>query len=105
MTDLIQALQEAGEGSRELDAAVCDAVNWRKTDGFWTFPAPVSRSLDAALALAELVLDDPKICVWNSRNGKAGATAAVGLVDAGAATLPLALCIAVLKALRTKDTA
>lgn len=61
MTDLsalIARLEAAEVGSRELDAAVCDALNWRKTDGVWVFPAPVSQSLDAALALAERVLGE-----------------------------------------------
>lgn len=68
MTDLITKLEEAGEGSRALDALVYCAFNdgWRAgsgnqegaviRSGAMRMPESVTQSLDAALALASRVL-------------------------------------------------
>lgn len=55
MTDLINKLEEAGEGSRVLDKAV-----WGALCGTQRQPKPglFTTSLDAALALAERVLGE-----------------------------------------------
>jgi hypothetical protein len=107
MTALITRLEEAGEGSRELDAAI-----WRWTDG-WRgvdHPPAYTTSIDAALTLAERVLPG-----WGwvlSTGARGGHPAWVQAypepVDedvcrdaVASASLPLALCAAILKATDT----
>lgn len=107
LSALIARLEAAEVGSRELDKAVCDALNWRRTDGVWTFPAPVSQSLDAALALAERVLpgwrvfgisDERDFQVSRGWGAGVGEKTGPGIQHAKAPTPALALVIAILKA-------
>jgi hypothetical protein len=110
-TDLITKLEEAGEGSRELDKVV-----WIATGGWSGVDAPPSftTSLDAALALAERVLDLHCAVVESSPqsdhpNGQK-ACASVHLVGGGgsgriaASTPALALCAAILRASEEKQS-
>jgi hypothetical protein len=107
MKDLIERLEKATEGSRELDLAVAQAV-----DGPWhytgepprrIFCAAYTTSLDAALTLVpEGYSKDMAECPENGavvrvyfgpiRENSAGEP------TGRANTLPLALCIAALKA-------
>lgn len=96
---LIERLEAAGEGSRELDRDV-----WQATGGWDGVDAPPSftTSLDAALALAERVLD-----------GKSALHLLADLLSYEAAQsdfdliktddLPRLLCIAILKARATQE--
>jgi hypothetical protein len=114
MTDLITRLEEAEEGSRELDAAI-----WRWTEG-WRgvdHPPAYTTSIDAALALAERVLPewawsiigpDPLTslhdCTFACLSAPEGNGAAESrnadrdVCTARASTPALALCIVILKA-------
>lgn len=99
MDDLIAKLEAAESGSRELDVAIWDAL------GGWSVNNPPSytTSLDAALALAERVLPG-----WFLSLDTSGVHARLWIGErpsfAGlAATAPLALCIAILKATREKS--
>jgi hypothetical protein len=109
MTDLIKRLEEAEEGSRELDISL--AMETTHPYGFDSereidaYPHPTT-SIDDALALAERVL--PGWC-WMIERHKNG-TATAGLhewnayceADQFTANTPaLALCIAILKATDT----
>lgn len=72
MSDLIERLERAEAGSRELDVAICLLLvpNEAQPNGGWRYwptpdsevssidPRRVTTSLDAALALAERVLPD-----------------------------------------------
>ena len=122
---LLQSLPEAGEGSRDLDAKVWAAVNGYELfehDGAgWRYrmhPADIMRhertgyispfttSLDAALALAERVLPG---LGWGAVQGS-GEQAKANVMPADADhgfvgtanTVPLAICIAILKAQSTE---
>lgn len=123
MGDLIERLEAATVGSRELDEAVTllafpEMQDWPRGldgDGGWTSPKdgrvyapPYSRSLDSALALAERVL--PGWC-WLIERHKDG-TGSVTLDEWSAyaegssvtgETPALALCCAILKALQHVD--
>lgn len=137
MGDLIARLEAAESGSRELDALIADAFDPipEQHDGFsgrWPFApgspfctktAPVTTSLDAALALAGRVLPG---WAW-SVNGpdrlmmgdKASAYAVLAAPETNGAvepwavdrevhegsgnTGPLALCLAILKATPEKS--
>lgn len=121
---LIQRLEEASEGSRELDEEVHDLLCDRKTrtwiaglpdevGGLWMYEFEghnphsalrVTDSVDAALALTERVLPG-----WGYylRHDKDGAACGLTFPEHTLVTnghvehrhsLPLALCIAVLKA-------
>jgi hypothetical protein len=97
MTDLIKRLEEAEAGSLELDVAIWDAM------GGWSVahPPAYTTSLDAALALAErLGLDGWRLLYAAMLNWKAHDPR--GPLSK---TLPLALCIAILKAADTGRTA
>lgn len=121
--DLIERLEKAEGGSRELDVAICCAVHdgpdWAKEAyfplkggiGLYTngkggpgLTAPCyTTSLDAALALAERVLPDARAQI-NTGTGWVRLLTADGRYDYGffasarAATPALAMCIALLKA-------
>lgn len=124
MTDLIQRLQEAEEGSRELDRKIALHLGWRYTisatsdpdieffaepggqfrsaDSFW--PPNWSTSIDAALTLVPEPTD-LRLEVWRGGGTKRiHARAQVGgiledAVDSGTTDSPaLAMCIAALKA-------
>ena len=124
MTDLIARLEAAEVGSRELDEAISTAMCDSKfrtcieglsdeQGGMWMYEfeghAPssalrVTTSLDAALALAERVLDgDFSYDLFHDFGGYNRAKVH-GITDGPvsgegkAETMPLALCIAILKA-------
>jgi hypothetical protein len=100
MTDLIKRLEEAEAGSRELDTCIANHFDTNDTPH-------VTTSLDAALALAERVLPGAR---WMMVQQPVGWGAVPLLFDGVAwdcpndpgetvhALLPLALCIATLKA-------
>ncbi|WP_374387183.1 hypothetical protein [Brevundimonas sp.] len=115
-TDLITKLEEAGEGSRELDALIEDVFDPLITcDGPGShadfvgdeqFEADVGHyttSLDAALALAERVLPDARVQM-NTGTGWVRLVTTDGRYDYGffaaahASTPALALCAAILRA-------
>ena len=119
-TDLIERLEGAGEGSRELDAeiarlfggqAIARFGDWDCREdgtGIWRPLPRYSSSLDAALALAERVLPDlTKINVWTYVRGKhhhCEIETDEDEFDAlNASTPALALCIAILKARATQE--
>lgn len=106
LSALIATLEKAGAGSRELDEKVAvatthpygvDAIDW---DGFPAY----TTSLDAALALAERVHPGFHAALYTSDGGKSRQAMITvpsrtdGPFTATAATIPLALCIAILKA-------
>lgn len=126
LSALVARLEAAEVGSRELDEAISDALCVRKTrhfiagvpDELWLYefdghePSSalrVTQSLDAALALAERVLEGWS---WEIRIDESGASVQAapvwwmeglaapdeGGVSCEAATPALALCLAVLKA-------
>lgn len=107
---LIERLEGAEAGSRELDEALCEALSiifarfaWDNGTNSSTC-APVTTSVDAALALAERVLPGSRWeCGVNSYEG-AWAVVYADLVGTGgcSSTPALALCIAILKAKETK---
>jgi hypothetical protein len=110
-TPLITRLEEAAEGSRELDELVAletthpygiDACDW---DGF----PPYTTSLDAALALAERVLPGWRWQVSATSSGAIGSVSSgagmedfvssqADLSDVRLFPPALALCIAILRA-------
>lgn len=117
MKELIEKLEAAEVGSRELDALVFCALNpgWREGRGIQAgaviragsmrTPDLVTASLDAALALAERVLPNHKGWgIATHQENKFGAVMAhdpfgnSGGVEAYGKTPALALCIAILKA-------
>jgi hypothetical protein len=114
MTDLIKRLEEAEAGSRELTEAVLLALGFvtkrypMDSDTYWIVPGDernplpawadrITTSLDAALALAErLGLDGwhplyAAMLNWKAHDPRGPLSK----------TLPLALCIAILKATDT----
>lgn len=120
--DLIERLEKAVEGSRELDAAIARHLagypkdHWFNFLGTWstadTVPA-LTTSLDAALAQAERVL--PGWSAWELRSagGKSRYVAEFSRLQretreeqwaTGRASRPaLALCAAILKAHSTRE--
>lgn len=134
MTRLITSLEQAGEGSRELDAMlfrhfgselptafgpVRIDLAWQD-DGSALMPVgdlqvrfsapPVTTSLDAALALAERVHPGLHAALYTSDGDKSRQamitvpTRKDGPFNATAATIPLALCIAILRATHQETT-
>ena len=100
MTDLITRLEEAAEGSRELDRAI-----WRELEfdsrGEPTLCPAYTTSLDAALALAERVLPGCLVSLFLHGNATASVECKTSgrVKTEGLATTPaLALCLAILKA-------
>ena len=113
---LLQSLLEAGEGSRELDQSVLSVLGfwfdpggdcWRNADGAFLSERPTT-SLDAALALASRVLPVSLCLVERDTDGSGWAvvqpTAEGARATATAATPPLALVSAILKALPPQST-
>jgi|688.fasta_scaffold2420679_1 hypothetical protein len=112
MTDLIKRLEEAEEGSADLDREVHFALGLvkRPRPGFSVNVPVVTTSIDAILALAERVLPGAR---WVMVQQPVGWGAMPLLFDGAAwncpndpgetvhALLPLALCIAILKATDT----
>jgi hypothetical protein len=113
MSDLITRLEEAAEGSRELDEAIYDALGATKVrsciaglsddvGGMWMYEIPghnpstalhVTTSLDAALALAERL--DPGNGWERLYSGLMNWRA---FTPAGLKRLPCLVCAAILKA-------
>lgn len=124
-SQLITSLEQAGEGSRELDQAVHEALGlpgqWsgpinppRAPQGFWSGPH-YTHHVDAALALAERVLPgwDWSVCRLEPNHGfaKNGLFYATverlpddwsPIFDASAKTPAIALCLAILRATNPK---
>lgn len=114
MQDLIARLEAAEVGSRELDWDVSEALGVWRTETIMRATAPWTTSLDAALALAERVLPDYWWLV-RSNEDDTGFFANLGVNGTNpnmgaqcfpvfAASAPLALCIAILRA-KQIDTA
>lgn len=113
---LIERLEKAEAGSHELDAAIAKAFGAPAVLTFghellgneYTAPnhAPmVTRSIDAALALAERALPGWGWCMRTDDTGQCFANVFPGspnvdriYFDVYAASHPLALCVAILKA-------
>jgi len=127
-TDLIERLEGASVGSRELDFAVAKASGSEVREGWAEFYADgdfggsvksYTTSLDAALALAERVLPDHamNVCkdqgppegpqfLWSSvvaRHSLEGPVGRPGWWFGVSDTPAIALCIAILKALRASE--
>lgn len=113
---LIERLEVAGEGSRELDWRIADLTGHpsfeRKVEGLWPPFAERSRSdnaipayttsLDAALALAERVLDSKSaLHLLADLLSYEAAQSDFDLIKTD--DLPRLLCIAILKARATQD--
>lgn len=119
MSALIARLEAAETGGAELDYLIDEAFSeWRNIGGGWavhkvtgervtnsfSYPAPVTTSLDAALALAERALDQRgpiniNVCLAGSAQAQIYPTDPCGPhVQALAPTPALALCIAISKA-------
>lgn len=117
MTSLIERLEGAEVGSRELDADLQDALFccqikrerqllqsyvFHMGDGEWELIPHYTTSLDAALALVERVLPG---WAWSVGNKAQGGQAYLmrglgdGLIEGKGASPALALCIALLKVL------
>lgn len=133
LSELISSLEAASEGSRELDALVGLAIrdDYPRTsaeilgdgtirDGAGPYYAKhFTTSLDAAVALIERKLPGCGITVDREAacNGSVGGGAVIngyigregpegrawGWIDAKAHTMPLALCVALLKALQDQQ--
>ena len=123
---LIERLEKAGEGSRELDAEIATAMGWTvhnaRRNGLWVIPfgeyetcdpdamfrlGEFTTSLDAALALAERTGLRPYMADatikgrwrWMLENPPLlGDLEAEPWTNGVAATPALALCLAVLRA-------
>ena len=115
MSDLITRLEEAAEGSRELDAEISQALmfptmlrwgdhHWRRGHvGGWTTLPSFTTSLDAALALAERVLPGS---MWGFQQNTTDPahpdvlpfSAWVGRIEAMGHSFQLAICAAILRA-------
>lgn len=108
LSALIARLEAAEVGSHELDKAVAIACGssiqvWAETASDGTFLGSVrayTTSLDAALALAERVLEGWQVGMWTTKQNAVGSVLRDdgGAFDATAATPALALCIAILRA-------
>lgn len=118
ITSLIEKLEQAESGSRELDATIADLLldpifkplsktrqmRWpfAEGSGIAALTPPVTTSLDAALALAERMLPGARVMVERFHDGKGWAMAqrasesAKIMTDGN--TPALALCAAVLRA-------
>lgn len=112
---LITSLEQAGEGSRELDALVWCAVTGETPsfpfgepdregpwivygNGMWEALKPYTTSLDAALALAErLNLNGP--CELHRSGVKEWGFHFEGIDTAYSPTPALSVCIAILRAM------
>lgn len=107
---LIERLEKAGEGSRELDVAVyahVEGIAETLAELRWQAFAPVTTSLDAALALAERTGLRPYMADatikgrwrWTLENpALLGDLEAEPWTNGVSATPALALCLAVLRA-------
>lgn len=123
MMDLIARLEVAKVGSRELDAELMRIVpgsqvvghfgdyEWRSDGtGVWrSLPVP-TKSIDAALGLAERVLPGWLWSVGTSDDGSAisvldDLNASGGFAEARAHTPALAMCISILRAKLAEEPA
>lgn len=104
MTDLIDRIEGAEAGSRALDRAIWNALEFAH-DGEPTKCPHYTTSLDAALALAELVLPGQEYEI-STLYGVARVTLNLNHGDDGGpyygshecGSVPLALCAAILRA-------
>ncbi len=116
LSDLIERLEQATEGSRELSHATCKAAGWREKNGCWSPPGldafqwvstpDVTRSIDAALTLVPegwvphmhfadpMQKTDSHDCILGWPGTKE--------VGAYGKTMPIAIVIAALKAIEGK---
>ena len=107
-TPLITRLEEAAEGSRELDARIWWLTHPRmgEDDGKPVICPAYTNSIDAALALAERILPEANCMGFDSDPRGADAYVSrnevpreqIWLVEARAKTPALALCAAILRA-------
>lgn len=120
---LIERLEKAEAGSRELDALVAVAsglateINPKNPErvryigehsDFYLAATPVTRSLDAAVALVERLKPGQEWSIGSNQPdiGEPWArirTAPLRSLEESAATPALALCLALLKALEARD--
>jgi len=113
LAELIERLEKADEGSLELDKAILMSFGftwrgmnyWHHDDRtMWRGPTFFTRSLDAAVALAERVLPDVGWSVATNRiDRRRVARLWTGEIDDGkahaGASPAIALCLAILKAM------
>lgn len=114
LSALIARLEAAKVGSRELDWHIAEAFDipepWKVAVGIWppfmerskfdrSIPA-FTTSLDAALALAEMVLPGWQVGMWTTKQNAVGSVLREhgGAFDATASNPALALVIAILRA-------
>lgn len=112
LAELIERLEKADEGSLELDKAILMSFGftwrgmnyWHHDDRtMWRGPTNLTRSIDAAVALAERVLSDAGWSVAMNRiDRRYVGRIWSGEIDDGkanaGATPAIALCIAILRA-------
>lgn len=109
MSDLITRLEEAAEGSRELDVAIYAHIKGIADDiaeRHWQAFSPVTTSIDAALALAERVLPEMNCIGFDKTPSGVEAYVSRNNVDSKhwvvtgehPSSPALAICIAILKA-------
>lgn len=95
ITSLIEKLEGAEAGSKELDGYVLFKLDYDQSES----TPPITTSLDAALALAERVLPDE---IWECEFGPSSSRAELKnprfIIEASARTPALALCAAILRA-------
>lgn len=114
MRDLIERLEKAAGPDRglDLDIAIATGVVSADVAGYGPYLRriearrcdPVTESIDAAVALVERVAPN-KIMFSNWPGGEKPAVARLGRdgEDVRAATMPIALCIALLRAKEASD--
>jgi len=104
LSALIARLEAAEVGSRELDKEILAAFGftwrgmayWNCEDEMWSGPSALTRSLEAALALAERTGVRRLWNLWKSNSGYVASFE--GDIYSRSSTPALALCIAVLRA-------
>jgi hypothetical protein len=107
-SELVARLEDASEGSRELDILIQAALRPHDNSVWWIAQPPVTTSLDAALALAERVRVAPytgpiTLTIAGSGQAYIDHIDPCGLcVQAFGNTPALALCIAILRATATQ---
>lgn len=105
LTSLIERLEKAEGPSRDLDAAIFDAIP-PTTDA--PYPPEFTSSIDAAVSLAERVLPGRSIMMGWRQSSETRPWARVGLwadPDATGATPAIALVLATLRALQSRGEA
>ena len=118
LSALIARLEAAEVGSFALDKQILAALGftwrgmayWNSENEMWSGPSALTRSLDAALALAERVLEERgpiniNVCLAGSAQAQIYPVDPCGPHEQAVASTPaLALCIAILRAKQGENT-